>query len=113
MARDRYETKRTILNNNSIYKEILQARNVPFIEHYRFRSMRYPTVQQLGQLQINKHIWSLGDKYWKLAEAAYGDPSLWWVLAWFNKKPTESHFKMGDMVLIPYPLETVLDLLGV
>ena len=112
MAKDRYETRPTVLNNNVVYKEILEARNVPFIEHYRTRLMRYPTVEQMQNLSIEKHIWSTGDKYWKFAESAYGDPSLWWVLAWFNKKPTESHFKTGDMILIPYPLETVRDLLG-
>ena len=113
MATDRYEVRRTAVNGTAVYKEILNERGVPFIEHYRSPSMRYPTVEQMQNLSIEKYILSTGDKYWKFAESAYGDPSLWWVLAWFNKKPTESHFKTGDMILIPYPLEKVYELLGV
>ena len=113
MARDRYETRQTVLNNNAAYKKILDERHLPYIEHYRSPVMRYPTVKQMQALSIDKHVWTAGDKYWKFAESAYGDPSLWWVLAWFNKKPTESHFKAGDMILVPYPLETVYELLGV
>jgi len=43
-----------------------------------------------------------------LAAKHYGDPNLWWVLAWYNKKPTESHFSVGDTVYIPTPAEEVV-----
>ena len=33
---------------------------------------------------------------------------LWWVLAWYNEKPTESHFEVGGVVLIPTPVEEVI-----
>ena len=33
----------------------------------------------------------------------YGDAEYWWLIAWYNNKPTESHFKLGDVVYIPLP----------
>ena len=113
MARDRNDSKTIIFNDSTIYEDIMKERNVPFIEHYRSYSMVSPSVRQMAELQIDKHVWSTGDKYWKLAEHSYGDPSFWWVIAWFNKKPTESHMNNGDLVLIPRPLENILDLFNV
>ena len=109
MARDRNDGKIIVFTRDKIYQDILKDRNVPFIEHYRTYPMFYPTPRQMAELQIDRRLWTTGDKYWKLAEEAYGDPEFWWVIAWFNKKPTESHMRTGDMVLIPRPLETILD----
>jgi hypothetical protein len=33
---------------------------------------------------------------------------MWWLIGWYNQKPTEAHFKIGDTVLIPLPLEEIL-----
>jgi len=33
---------------------------------------------------------------------------MWWVIAWYNQKPTEAHFNVGDVVYIPTPLANVL-----
>ena len=49
-----------------------------------------------------------------LALATYYDVAeLWWVIAQFNQKPTDSHYSLGDVVYIPLPLEKVLTLYGV
>jgi nucleoid-associated protein YgaU len=53
----------------------------------------------------------MGDKYYKLADAFYGDSRDWWVIAKFNQKPTESHVKIGDIILIPKPLSVILNYL--
>jgi hypothetical protein len=37
---------------------------------------------------------------------------MWWVIGWFNKKPAESDLKIGDKVLIPMPLEKILEYYG-
>ena len=54
--------------------------------------------------------WSVGTKLYKLAHQYYNDSKLWWVIAAFNQKPTDSHFSVGDVVYIPLPLERVLTL---
>jgi nucleoid-associated protein YgaU len=48
-----------------------------------------------------------------LAHKHYGDANLWWIIAWYNKKPTEAHVKMGDIITIPLPLDKVIRYLGV
>ena len=54
----------------------------------------------------------MGDRYHKLAEAYYGDATYWWVIAWFNKKPTESHISPGDVIRIPTSLGSILSAMG-
>ncbi len=113
MAKDRNDLKVIAINSDKIYQDIFKKRNVSFIEHYVLYPMNYPSSRQMEDLRIDKHIWSTGDKYWKLAQDNYGDPNYWWVIAWFNKKPTESHAKTGDLILIPRPLETILEFFNV
>ncbi len=57
-------------------------------------------------------MWRLGDRYWKLASENYGNAKYWWVIAWFNKKPTEQHVKLGETVLVPLFLDEVLTVIG-
>ena len=54
------------------------------------------------------HAWKYGDMYWKLSSFYYGDPEFWWVIAGFNKKPTEAHNKIGDTIKIPIRLSDAL-----
>ncbi len=35
-------------------------------------------------------------------------PRFWWVIAQFNQRPTEANCQVGDMIMIPMPLEAVL-----
>ena len=56
------------------------------------------------------HIWNTGDRFSKLAAEHYGDPTLWWVIAYFNKKPTDGHVKVGDQILIPEDISLVMPL---
>jgi hypothetical protein len=37
---------------------------------------------------------------------------MWWVIAWFNRMPTESHVELGEIVVVPLPLAKILDYLG-
>jgi hypothetical protein len=43
-----------------------------------------------------------------LASEFYGAPELWWLIAWYNKKPTETHFKTGDVIDIPADFHQVM-----
>ena len=42
------------------------------------------------------------------AHEYYGDSRLWWVIAWYNKTPTESHVSLGSVLSIPNPISKVL-----
>ena len=84
---------------------------VKFINTYETPSFIYPDSNDLSRIQIFTHVWTMGDKYYKLADAFYGDSRDWWVIAKFNQKPTESHVKIGDIILIPKPLSVILNYL--
>jgi nucleoid-associated protein YgaU len=58
------------------------------------------------------HVWTSSDKFYNLAAEYYSDPEMWWVIAFYNQKPTEFHLSPGDIVYIPTPLETVLYYIG-
>jgi len=109
MAVGRYSGRSVQYNDGDLYDEQFENRGVGFIKHFETPTLHYPTDAQKRNLRTSGHIWKFGDRYWKLAAEHYGDPGYWWVIAWFNKKPTESHMKPGDIVNIPEPLERVLD----
>jgi len=104
----RFTKRKTIINNNDLYDAMAEERDVKYFRQYETPNFRYPTAAEMRELTIQKHTWKAGDKYYKLAHEHYGDSSLWWVIAWFNKAPTESHVKIGSTVSIPKPIQRVL-----
>jgi hypothetical protein len=113
MAISRYDGRRILNNSLPMYRELLQERGRVYITHYGTPTMRYPTAQEMSTLTMIGHIWTIGDRFYKLAHKHYGMSKLWWVIAWFNRTPTEAHLSLGDVVNIPKPLDSVLEMLDV
>ena len=111
MSSKRYTYREKLRNSKRMYKEQMDKRNVRFIEHYGSPNMSYPNDSQLRKITTLKHVWRHGDRYYKLAHKHYGKSKLWWVIAWFNKAPTESHLITGQTILIPTPLEVIVSYL--
>jgi len=109
----RYLNRFITRNNNKLYKRTLEDRNVKYIRQYRSPVLLYPTAQQMTRLQKVGHIWTRGDRFYKLAHKHYGESQYWWVIAWFNKTPTETHVSLGDVVYVPLPLHAILNLFKV
>ena len=91
-----------------MYREQFKNRKIRRARHYRTSVVRYPTAEEVVQFTIISHVWSLGDRFYKLSDHYYGDPRVWGVIPWFNQKPLESDFKLGDTILIPQPLDEAL-----
>tara|TARA_R100000008_G_C3457847_1_gene102623 strand:+ start:39 stop:371 length:333 start_codon:yes stop_codon:yes gene_type:complete len=108
----RYDEREIINNGNTNYNKLFEKRKLKFIRHYRAGVLKYPTSAQIADIVTATHIWSVGSKYYKLADHFYNDPELWWVIAWFNKAPTESHLTIGDYVEIPVSLDQILRIYG-
>tara|TARA_Y100000034_G_scaffold44223_1_gene54173 strand:- start:553 stop:891 length:339 start_codon:yes stop_codon:yes gene_type:complete len=104
----RYDNRVVAVNNEELYEELFDARGVRYIAQYLTPSMRYPTPEEMSKLKIFGHIWKQGDRFYKVANKYYGDPKMWWIISWFNKKPLESDIKLGDKINIPMPMEEVL-----
>ena len=109
----RYFNQRVFLNDKEAYQRYLKkTRGMRQITQYGTPKFRYPSVLDRGNFESVNHIWGTGDKFYKLAAKYYDDPSMWWVIAFYNQKPTEFHLKLGDLLYIPIPLETVLFYIG-
>lgn len=105
----RYTGRKVLRNDAETYDGLVADRGLSHIDHYKTPRLRHPTVSERQNLTRIRHVWRLGDRYWKLASENYGNAKYWWVIAWYNQKPVETMVKPGDVVIIPQPLETVLE----
>lgn len=109
----RYDGREIRTNIDQKYREIFKKRNVQFINQYMTPELKYPTATDMAELTNYSHVWKLGDRFYKLADEYYKDSTLWWVIAWYNRTPTEAQVNLGDIVNIPMPLEKILQILEV
>tara|TARA_R110000824_G_scaffold194061_7_gene376581 strand:+ start:66 stop:404 length:339 start_codon:yes stop_codon:yes gene_type:complete len=109
----RYDNRTIAKNSDELYRELFEDRNIRFVRQFRTGTLRHPTVSEITTLELAGHIWSVGDRFYKLAQKHYRDPTYWWVIAWYNQKPTEGHLELGETIQIPTPLERVLGYLDV
>ena len=88
----RIANKTKVVNDSDLYvgSEIYKNRGVKKITHYLTPNIKYPTVEEIRRFIVIRHIWSLGDRFYKLSHKHYGSSKYWWVLPWFNQKPLES-----------------------
>lgn len=108
----RYGNKKTINNSIDFYEFLRKNRNdVKSIEQYDTQILRNPTISDRARLKTTNHVWGYGDRYYKLAEQYYNAVEYWWVIAWFNARPTEADVSPGDVIQIPIDLQETLQVL--
>ena len=109
----RYKKSKVKVNKSALYKGLRERRGLPHAIVQYETSRRQPVdVDDGGTLNNVLHIWKTGDRFYKLAATHYSDPKLWWIIAWYNNKPTEAHASVGDAIYVPLPLERVYGLMG-
>ena len=113
MSYSRYNDRDKIKNASEIYEEIFDKRDVNFINQYTTPKLTFPSPEDEASLATVRHIWKQGDRFYKLSHQYYGDANLWWVIAQFNRTPTEAHLETGDVIEIPTSLADVMRLLEV
>jgi len=109
----RYSIRSVFTNTSETYKEVLEKRDLNKIEQYSTPRLKHINPAQIRKLSRIPHVWKIGDRFYKLAHEHYGDSKYWWAIAWYNKRPTESHVLLGDIIFIPQPLEMMLRYLGI
>ncbi len=113
MARSRYSTRRIFTNTDAGYrKKFFGNRGIKKMLQYGTGRVGYPTNEEMNQLDIQTKVWTATSKLHQIAYDAYGSSEYWWVIGWFNKKPTEAHFSIGDIYYIPRPIEKALAFYG-
>jgi hypothetical protein len=108
---DRYSKIPKVINNNSLYENLMKNRFVKHFNQYSTISYTYPTDDQLSTIDFETYIWKAGDRYWKLADRFYNDPTYWWVIGFINKRPIDSDNQVGDVIYIPTDILKVLYLI--
>ena len=101
----RYQNRDIFRNSDPSYVRQLSEREVDYIDQYTTATFTWS-----DEIDYDEEYWGVGMRFYKLADKYYGDPTLWWVIPWFNQKPLETDFEAGDLVMIPRPIEQVLNL---
>ena len=106
--------KETLINTLKLYKKPMDARGLDGrITHLSTPRIEPITEEMIESLDFYVHDWRAGDKFYKLSHKYYGDSKLWWIIAWFNQKPTDHHPKIGEEIYIPNPITRLLGLLDI
>lgn len=108
----RYDNKKVLVNNTKEYVSVFKDRGVKYIKQYATPKFRFPTAEEIEDIQEIGVIWSVGDRLWKLAEKYYNNPEYWWVIAFWNQT-NEMLIKNGQTVYVPMPLDKVLSIIEV
>tara|TARA_R100000008_G_C3514169_1_gene130427 strand:- start:165 stop:494 length:330 start_codon:yes stop_codon:yes gene_type:complete len=101
-----------IVSDDSDYYSFLR-RGKKFVSFHTTAPMRNPSRVDRMQIDTANHIWTHGDRYYKLANDYYGDVRFWWVIAWWNGAPMEAHLSPGNLIRIPIDIQKALRALGV
>jgi nucleoid-associated protein YgaU len=105
---DRNIKRPIVKNDHPGYSDLLEKRGLTSIRQYGKLNLSSITDQDRQQLSPITHLYKTGDKLYKLAHEYYGDTRYWWIIAWYNRKPTDFHYNLGDTVYIPFPLKEAL-----
>jgi hypothetical protein len=104
----RNEKREIFMNDHKMYESLMEKRGLSSINHYGRYNISEIGVEEIKQLEIIDHMWRTGDSLYKLSHKYYGSVKYWWIIGWFNKKPTDVMYKTGTLVHIPTPLEEIL-----
>ena len=107
----RYDETLIVRNESEYYAPLRKSRDLKVVRQYATPILNNPGPAARRTLKKAVHVWTYGDRLYKLAHQYYGDASFWWVIAWYNGYPTESHIKNGTRLSIPLSLEKALKVL--
>ena len=100
----RYFDRVTTTNKHIMYRKKHKKRGVSMVEHYETPELTSIDQEDLDSIEVYEYVWKHGDCFWRLAEEFYGSPENWWMIAQFNRTPTEAHLKIGQTIRIPVSL---------
>jgi len=97
----KYGIRKTRTTDSEIHEDLLERRDVNFIEH--FDPFEFSKKITRSYYAIREHVWSKGDRLFKLSSKYYGTSEYWWIIALWNGKPTDIQYEYGAVVQIPFP----------
>lgn len=114
MSYSRYSKTEEVENSDVGYKKAFKSRFglSDFIVQKRRAGIKYPGFDEIESISFSFEIWKVGSRLHKISEKYYGDPTYWWVIGLYNKKPIDADYSLGDVVKVPMPLEEAISNLG-
>lgn len=113
MAISRYKKTNIINNNDNDYKKVFNTRFGSLgLTQTGTTSFRMLTDSELASIQYVNENWTSGQRLYKLAYKHYGNPQYWWIIALFNNIGSEANIQFGQVIKVPVPLDTMLNLYG-
>ena len=106
----RYKNQRKARLAHPMYDELFDRRKINFLEIRR--TMVFEELKGRTFSTIETREWTFGDSLYKLSYQYYNTIEFWWVIALVNNKPTDAHFKFGDMITIPANPDIFNNLIG-
>ena len=104
----RYKGKKIFTNASNLYTDFFHERKISYVNQYLTPTLPFMEAKYRAKISAIPHIWGMGDRYYKLADQHYDDPTYWWIIGWYNQKPLENDLVPGSVIHIPIPLDTVL-----
>jgi len=102
----RYDNRPTAINRSTRDEKLFEKRGIKFINQFKTARLNYPSVQERAMLSNSPTVvWKMGNRFYKMANEYYGNPKYWWLIAWYNQAPTESHIPVGVTIKIPMPFD--------
>lgn len=108
----RYLQRMRAINREEQYDKMLEKRGVKKITQFRSPFDVFIDQEILDSIDCHRVAWTAGVTYEKLAQRYYGNFTQWWIIAAFNRKPTESHAKQGDIIRVPKDLSLALQVVS-
>jgi|TARA_R110002124_G_scaffold185931_4_gene353462 nucleoid-associated protein YgaU len=99
-------------SNDERYDYLFENRDAKIVYMLAMAQMSALSDKDRKSLNTRRYTWRSGDQYWKVAQKFYGDERLWFIIAYFNKAPTDFHMQAGRDILVPVSPQLVLERLG-
>ena len=108
----RYKRRKIVFNDVYKEEEIFDNRGVEKIDQFTTPKFKNPPEDQVDSIDYFLYNFKQGDRFFKLAQRFFNDPNLWYLIATFNRKPTEAHVKPGEKIKIPTNIAQAIEVLG-
>ena len=95
----KYPNNNDAILTDSTHFSLLERRGRKFVKFKR--TQMFDKLSNLELEVVEEHLWAKNDKLFRLSLRYYGTIQYWWVIGVVNKKPTDAHYSIGDVVYIP------------
>lgn len=95
----KYPSDEDAIIDQEHYKTLMEERGIKTLTIKR--STTFKPLHGMELEELAEHVWTKTDKLFHLSRRYYGTNDYWWVIGLVNNKPTDAHYNIGDVVIIP------------